>query len=69
MIKKIKRVFFSKALGSLGEQAILFFFPPRAYVSQVVMTTANQNDHHCHIANSVNSVYERQMTTAGHITN
>lgn len=51
MIKKIKRVFFSKALGSLGEQAILFF-PPRAYVSQVVMTTANQNDHHCHIANS-----------------
>lgn len=52
MIKKIKRVFFSKALGSLGEQAILFVFPLRAYVSQVVMTTANQNDHCCHIANS-----------------
>lgn len=52
MIEKIKRVFFSKALPwHLLAGPFFFFMPPTAYVNQVAMPTAGQNDHYCHIAN------------------
>lgn len=39
------------ALAPLGRPILFFFMPPTAYVNQVAMPTAGQNDHYCHIAN------------------